>query len=106
MWCRHGRPNDPLLPGETLSADNMAFTSTDAWKALENHVHDIDQTHLKDLLTDSARCDAFLAEHDGLFLDYARQRMTADTRAKLFQLAKETKVEEKVAILQRGLAGS
>ena len=57
---------------------------------------EIEQTHLRDLLQDEARCEALIAEHNRIYLDFARQRMTPRTMELLLELAEETKVQEKV----------
>mmetsp|Transcript_41488 Transcript_41488/g.98301 ORF Transcript_41488/g.98301 Transcript_41488/m.98301 type:complete len:571 (+) Transcript_41488:274-1986(+) len=80
----------------------MAHTRLNAWKALEEHVLEIRKTHLRDLLQDEERCDALTAEHNGVFLDYARQRMDLRTKSLLVQLAEEVKVKEKVEAMFRG----
>lgn len=74
----------------------MAFTCTSAWRALEENVAEVRQAHLRDLLSDESRCDAFTAEHNGVFLDYSRQRMTIKTKGLLLELAEEASVSSKV----------
>lgn len=74
----------------------MAFSETAAWKALSAHLENIQATHLRDLLQDDARCRALVAEHNGIFLDYCRQKVTTDTMEKLADLAREVGLAEKV----------
>jgi glucose-6-phosphate isomerase len=80
----------------------MSITSSSAWQSLRNHVAEIDLTHLRDLLLDTARSSAFTAEHNGIFLDYARQRITTQTMDLLFALAEEAGVEAKIAAMAAG----
>eukprot|EP00877_Chromochloris_zofingiensis_P013262 jgi/Chrzof1/818/Cz01g30020.t1 len=55
------------------------IADTPAWKALQEHVAEIEQTHLKDLLADQQRCQALIKETLGLCIDFSRQRATQDT---------------------------
>ena len=40
---------------------------------------DIEQTHLKHLLKDEKRTDMLTCESDGIYADFSRQRVTAET---------------------------
>ena len=75
---------------------------TPAWTELHEHVGTINDTHLRDLLDDSARCEALTAEYDGVFLDYSRQRVTAKTMALLCQLSDQTGLTSKIAAMYAG----
>ena len=77
----------------------MSIASTGAWKRLRDHVAAIEETHLRDLLSDNARCAGMTAHHNGIFLDYARQRVTAETMDLLEALAAEAGLEAKVAAM-------
>lgn len=37
------------------------------------------RSHLRDLLSDAARCEALIREEQGLYMDFSRQRMTPET---------------------------
>jgi len=58
------------------------------WKRLEEHVADINKSHLRELLQDEERAQSMFAEHDGIYLDYSRQRATSETMGLLHDLAK------------------
>lgn len=58
--------------------------------------------HLRDLLLDPERCNAMTASHAGILLDYSRQRLTLDTLSLLFDLARRTKVPDKIAAMFAG----
>lgn len=60
------------------------ISSTQAWKDLAAHVDEISKTHLRDLLADEKRCAALVAESNGIYLDYSRQRVTERTLNLLF----------------------
>lgn len=56
---------------------------------------DVDR-HLKDLLRDTARSDYLFKEHNQIFADFSRQRMTKETVHKLLKLAEKAKLKEKI----------
>src|SRR5664279_988161 len=62
-----------------------------AYKALEQHYEGIKDAHLKDLFAaDPARGTALTLEADGIYLDYSKQRVTAETVGLLVDLARES----------------
>jgi len=73
-----------------------------AWEALRAHSEEIETTHLRDLLRDEERSDQMCLEHNGLYADFARQRLTSETLAKLYALADEADVQGKVRAMFRG----
>ncbi|XP_023537645.1 glucose-6-phosphate isomerase, cytosolic-like [Cucurbita pepo subsp. pepo] len=77
-------------------ASSTLISESEAWKNLKAHVGDIDKTHLRDLMSDAARCKSLMVEYDGLLLDYSRQRATLDTIGKLFKLAEAANLKEKI----------
>jgi len=77
-------------------------SSTQEWKKLEKHAEYIEQTHLRDLLQDEARSEELFAEHDGLYLDYSRQRVTLDTMDLLFDLADKQHLKERITAMVTG----
>eukprot|EP00873_Tetraselmis_striata_P037334 jgi/Tetstr1/457598/TSEL_044166.t1 len=80
----------------------MAFTETAAWQALAAHVPEVRALHLRDLLQEDARCAELAAEHNGIFLDFCRQKLTSETLGKLEALADEVGVSDKVARMFAG----
>ncbi len=74
-----------------------------AWKALETHYQAIRGTHLRQLFADDAtRGERFTAEAVGLFLDYSKNRITADTIKLLLQLAQESGLREHIDAMFAG----
>ncbi|KAI7729729.1 hypothetical protein M8C21_020934 [Ambrosia artemisiifolia] len=71
------------------------ISDTAPWKHLKAHVGEIDKTHLRDLMTDTDRCNSMMLEFDGIFLDYSRQRATVGTFSKLFALAEINSTENR-----------
>ena len=61
---------------------------TDAWKALQAHYEQIKDTHLRDFFAeDDQRGSTFALEHDGVYLDYSKNRLNAETLRLLHELA-------------------
>jgi glucose-6-phosphate isomerase len=74
-----------------------------AWKALEQHHHEIGGRHLRELFAeDPGRGERLTAEAVGLYLDYSKNRVTDETLALLIQLARESQVEERRDAMFRG----
>ena len=74
-----------------------------AWRALEQHRREIGQRHLRDLFAeDSERGTRMVAEGDGLFLDYSKNRITDKTLGLLRQLANECGVADRRDAMFRG----
>ncbi len=73
---------------------NMSLQRHPAWQALARHYETLRTRELRDLFAgDSGRAERFQVEAAGLFLDYSKHRMTDETMALLFDLARQTGVE-------------
>jgi len=79
-----------------------SIAATPAWKALQEHVADIERTHLKDLMADQNRCEALIKEDLGLYIDFSRQRMTMETVQKLLDLAEAANLKGKIDAMFSG----
>ena len=80
-----------------------AVTACAAWKALEAHHGEIAGTHLRDLFAaDPDRGDRMHAEAAGLYLDYAKHRVTDETLRLLLQLADESGLRDHIDAMFRG----
>ena len=77
-------------------------SDTPEWKKLSKHAEYIQTTHLRDLLQDANRCDALYAEHDGVYFDYSRQRITLETMDLLLDLAERQNLKEKMDAMVNG----
>ena len=74
-----------------------------AWKALEQHHHEIGDRHLRDLFAaDPGRGERLTAEAAGLYLDYSKNRITDETVRLLLGLAAESGLEEHRDAMFRG----
>jgi len=66
----------------------------DAFKHLQAHYDSAGQVNMRDLFTDDAgRFTRFSLHHEGLLLDYSKNRVTEETMSLLFELARASEVE-------------
>jgi glucose-6-phosphate isomerase len=81
----------------------VAITTTPEWKALEQHYADIKDAHLRTLFAaDAGRGETLTAEFDGLYVDYSKNRLTAETVALLVALAERAGLRERVDAMFAG----
>jgi glucose-6-phosphate isomerase len=65
------------------------------WRALRKHAAEIKKLHLRDLFAaDPQRGKRFAAEAEGIYLDYSKQPVTAETLELLFRLARACDLED------------
>eukprot|EP00520_Triparma_pacifica_P014799 CAMPEP_0118656492 /NCGR_PEP_ID=MMETSP0785-20121206/13517_1 /TAXON_ID=91992 /ORGANISM="Bolidomonas pacifica, Strain CCMP 1866" /LENGTH=680 /DNA_ID=CAMNT_0006549353 /DNA_START=81 /DNA_END=2120 /DNA_ORIENTATION=+ len=85
----------------TLNPTPLVST-TPEWSALSSHATSIENLHLSDLLLSPTRCDLLQVTHDGIYLDYSRQRVTSETLDLLEKLAEKQQLREKMEAMFRG----
>jgi glucose-6-phosphate isomerase len=86
--------NAPCMAGLAQSA---------AWRALSAHAEDVRPRHLRDLFAeDPERGLRMTAEAAGVFLDYSKNRVTAETLELLVGLARERGVRERIDAMFEG----
>ena len=74
-----------------------------AWKALASHCKKINSLHLRKLFAaDRKRGERLSVEGAGLFLDYSKNRITAQTLQLLFKLAEESGLRAAIDAMFRG----
>ena len=74
-----------------------------AWKNLGAHYKKIRDLHLRQLFAkDPQRGERFTAEAVGLYLDYSKNRITAETLKLLIRLARESRLQERIDAMFRG----
>jgi len=93
---RQHNPVSAFLSQLQQSPKKNLVSQTIEWKRLQRHAKEIKRTHLRDLMKDSERCDSLFATHDGLYLDYSRQRITLETMELLLQLAERQNLEQRI----------
>jgi glucose-6-phosphate isomerase len=78
-------------------------SSLPAWGAVAAHAKELVKAKLRDLsASDPKRWQNFHVEHDGWLLDISRQRITRETLALLFDLARAVDVPGRIAAMFRG----
>ncbi len=79
------------------------LTQRPAWKALATHQKKIAKLHLRELFAaNKQRGEKLTAEAIGLFLDYSKNRITAETLKLLLQLAKESNLRGRMDAMFAG----
>src|SRR5208283_1909901 len=79
------------------------LTETPAYKALGAHYEKIRNTHLRTLFAeDPKRADTFSLEQVGLYFDYSKHRITAETVKLLLELAEQSGLRERTEAMFRG----
>jgi glucose-6-phosphate isomerase len=74
-----------------------------SWKALEDHHGRVRGLHLRQLFADDpARGERLVAEAEGLYLDYSKNRVTDETIALLVKLADECGLRGRIDAMFRG----
>jgi|TARA_Y100000031_G_scaffold119071_1_gene132606 glucose-6-phosphate isomerase len=83
-----------VSPTEPVVFTMASLKSSPAWKALEAHREKTAGLHMRDLFAgDKDRLKAMSVGLGGLFLDYSKNRVSAETCALLIDLAREADVE-------------
>jgi hypothetical protein len=82
--------------------ESPLVSATLEWQRLELHKLEMEGQHLRDMLKDEERSQAMFAEHDGVYLDYSRQRANSKTLRLLQDLAKRQQLEERIQEMVTG----
>ncbi|GAB1719831.1 MAG: glucose-6-phosphate isomerase [Nitrosospira sp.] len=91
---------EPPVPIQPSTPSLMEFP---AWKALSSHFKAIRDKHLREFFADDARRgERFTAEAAGLYLDYSKNRITAETLRLLVQLAEECGLQKRITAMFEG----
>lgn len=80
----------------------LLVSHTQEWKELERHKAEMEKVHLRDLLRNQERSESMFAAHDGVYLDYSRQRASHKTLKLLQELAEKQKLTEKIQAMVSG----
>jgi glucose-6-phosphate isomerase len=76
-------------------ADVVDITGTEEWRSLADHYEAIKDAHLRDLFAqDPDRATEMTVQGGDLYLDYSKHRATADTMARLVDVARRSGLEE------------
>src|SRR5215472_10045640 len=98
----HRRTRTPELTSEH-SPRVPSLRTRPAWKLLEKHHQKLKSIHLRDLFAeDRERGEKLAIETTGIYLDYSKNRITAETLRLLLQLARECGLQSRIAAMFRG----
>ncbi|HEY5252886.1 MAG TPA: glucose-6-phosphate isomerase [Acidimicrobiales bacterium] len=76
-------------------ADVVDITGTEEWRSLAGHFEAIKDAHIRDLFAqDPDRATQMAVEAGDLYLDYSKHRATADTMARLVDVARRSGLED------------
>jgi glucose-6-phosphate isomerase len=90
-------------PASEQSVHVPPLRTRPAWKLLEKHHQKLKSIHLRDLFAeDRERGEKLAIETTGIYLDYSKNRITAETLRLLLQLARECGLQSRIAAMFRG----
>jgi glucose-6-phosphate isomerase len=86
-----------------VGAASMPLTQRPAWLALQRHYARLRNLHLRQLFADDPRRGERLSlEAAGIYLDYSKNRITADTVELLLELAEQCALRARIDAMFRG----
>src|SRR3954463_6209077 len=86
-----------------MSAEPMSLSESPEWQALAEHHGEIGDRHLRDLFAeDPGRGEALTCRAGDLYLDYSKNRLTAETIRLLVGLAERAGLRERTEAMFRG----
>ncbi len=87
----------------SASSTRTPVTEGPAWKALQTHYEEVRTLDLRQMFADdAARGEKLAIDAVGLYLDYSKNRVTAETLKLLFDLVKEAGLRGRVDAMFRG----
>ena len=86
-----------------MTTDKTPLADRPAWKALKEHHDKIRNLHLRGLFeADPGRGERMTAEAAGIYLDFAKNRITDETLELLLNLARECGLKDRIDAMFRG----
>ena len=79
-------------------------TTTKAWKKLQQHFETVQNVEMKELFKDEGRAADFTLNWADFYIDYSKNRMTAETKDLLLELASEMKLDDAIKDYYGGVA--
>jgi glucose-6-phosphate isomerase len=99
------QPGNSDQPTSDAPGTMQSLVERPGWRALEKHFQAIQHMHLRELFADDpARGERLTAEAVGIYLDYSKNRITAETLELLVQLAEECGLGERIHAMFKGEA--
>jgi len=86
-----------------MTASTESLTERPAWKALKAHYNGVRDLHLRKLFAgDPRRGEQMTAEAAGIYLDYSKNRIAAETLKLLLGLAETSGLRRRIGAMFRG----
>ncbi|WP_416446097.1 glucose-6-phosphate isomerase [Leeuwenhoekiella sp. A16] len=79
-------------------------TTTQAWKKLQQHFETVQNVEMKELFKNEGRAVDFTLNWADFYIDYSKNRMTAETKDLLLELASEMKLDDAIKDYYGGVA--
>ena len=79
-------------------------TTTKAWKKLQQHFETVQNVEMKELFKNEGRAADFTLNWADFYIDYSKNRMTAETKDLLLELASEMKLDDAIKDYYGGVA--
>jgi glucose-6-phosphate isomerase len=96
-------PRQKNAPASNVERSVSGLRDHPAWALLEQHHQTMQGVHLRELFADDPqRGEKFMLEAAGIYLDYAKNRITDETLHLLLQLASESGLRERIDAMFRG----
>ncbi|WP_131788175.1 glucose-6-phosphate isomerase [Protofrankia symbiont of Coriaria ruscifolia] len=93
----------PIEPSPGAVQHDSLITGTPEWAALEKHHAELAGVHLRNLFVDDPqRGETLTAEADGIYLDFSKNRITAQTVELLVALAERARLREQIEAMFTG----
>ena len=87
----------------STSPESHPLTERSQWRALTEHLRQIEGRHLRELFADDrSRGERLVAEAAGLYLDYSKNRVTDETLRLLLALAEACSLRQRMDAMFRG----
>jgi glucose-6-phosphate isomerase len=91
------------MDAPSATGSQASITRQPAWKALEVHHQKVSKLHLRELFADDpGRGNRMCAEAVGMYLDYSKNRISAETIALLLDLAEQCGLRARIDAMFRG----
>jgi len=99
----NGKSEGEFITEGNMTMETTPLTGLPAWKELKDHHEKIGNLHLRKLFKDDpGRGERMTTEGAGIYLDYAKNRITDETLALLLKLARECRLTDRIDAMFRG----
>jgi glucose-6-phosphate isomerase len=102
-WGKLAASEACTMTSTNTERSSAFLTQRAEWRALSQHLRDVERTHLRELFAaDATRGERLTAEAAGLYLDYSKNRVTDQTLQLLLALACACGLRERIEAMFRG----